>query len=913
MSALLHRLGAWCSGHAWRVLSTWFALLFALVAGLGAVGINLDDAFRIEGAESVEGMEILQERLPQAAGTNDPVLLTATDGTIEDHRAAIEDFIVRASAIDGIAMVTDPFADQTYTITEDSRHALIQVMGDKSVGSQSTGPTPKAAETAAQLRELVDEVEASSPGLDLQMGGNIGHFITVSLSVIELIGVAVAALVLLATFGSLLAAGAPLVAAVISVGVGIAGILLLATVVDINSTTPVLAVMIGLAVGIDYALFIISRAREYLRVGTTPREAAARAVATAGSAVVFAGGTVIVALCGLAVTGIPFLAVMGMASAAVVAIAVAVAITAVPALLGLIGLRALPKAQRASARIGSAPRPRRGGAGKRRTPARWWIETITRLPALTTVLVTGVLALAAYPATAMTTGLTDNGYEPEGSPLRTTYDAIGEVYGEGYNAPIVVIAEIAQSTDPLRTVADLEERITALSGVASVALATPNPDATLAFVQVIPEKGQTDPATTALVEAIREAAPAWEAELSITDIMVTGQTAVAIDVATLLDRALLPFGIVVVGLSLLLLLIVFRSVAVPLTATLGYILSLGAAFGSIGAVFGLGWGAELLGVTKTGAVISFMPVMVMGILFGLAMDYQVFLVSRMREEWIHTGNAARSVRSGFVGSATVVTAAAVIMTSVFAAFIPHGSVQIKPIAVALTAGIAADAFLVRMTLIPAVMAWLGKRAWWIPTWLDRLLPVVDVEGEGLARSLEHSDWVRQHGPSMIRIEDLSVREASLEVIDGFTLTVRPGALAVVRSEDPLVRRVLAAVVAARLRPSAGRVVIDHHVLPDGTYAVQGMTQILRDWDEPVPHSARLVIVDNPGSRRWRRVATLLSSGVGVLVTGPSSLQVPPDVRPQAEAFLPPATSTRPTTPAPVSPVPVGPAPEEVSR
>jgi len=375
------------------------------------------------------------------------------------------------------------------------------------------------------------------------------------------------------------------------------------------------------------------------------------------------------------------------------------------------------------------------------------VRAVTRRPWVTIGAVVVLLGLRAVPASGLRLALTDNGFAEKGSQQRETYDAVAAAYGEGYNSPIVVIADVSQPSGSVAAVQGLAQELSQLDGVEGISLATPNQDGTLAFVQIRPEKSQADSATMELVRDIRSHARDYESRYGLTDVMVTGQTAVAIDVAEELNAALIPFGVVVVGLSLILLMVVFRSIAVPLTATLGYLLSLGAGMGAVGAVFGWGWAADLLAVSKVGAVISFLPVIVMGVLFGLAMDYQVFLVSRMREEWTRrrrsdaTPEARReaavaAVKAGFLGSAKVVVAAAVIMVGVFAAFVHTNNVYVKPIALGLTVGIAADAFLVRMSLIPALMSALGEKAWWLPAWLDRMLPVVDVEGENLEHALE---------------------------------------------------------------------------------------------------------------------------------------------------------------------------------
>ena len=453
-----------------------------------------------------------------------------------------------------------------------------------------------------------------------------------------------------------------------------------------------------------------------------------------------------------------------MASAAVVAVAVLVALTVVPALIGLLGQRLLPRRRRAAD----------AGADADRRPASRWVRTVTRRPWVTIGAVVVLLGLCAVPVSGLRLALTDNGFAEKGSQQRETYDAVAAAYGEGYNSPIVVIADISQPSGSVAAVQGLARDLSQIDGVEGVSLATPNEDGTLAFVQLRPEKSQADPSTMELVRNIRSHAGDYESRYGLSNVMVTGQTAVAIDVAEELNAALIPFGIVVVGLSLILLMVVFRSIAVPVTATLGYLLSLGAGMGAVGAVFGWGWAADLLAVSKVGAVISFLPVIVMGVLFGLAMDYQVFyqvfLVSRMREEWSRRRGdatdatpearreaAAVAVETGFQGSAKVVVAAAVIMIGVFMAFVHTDNVYVKPIALGLTVGIAADAFLVRMTLIPALMAALGEKAWWLPAWLDRLLPVVDVEGEGLEQALEQEEAAA--GQSARPVTDSSGDEA----------------------------------------------------------------------------------------------------------------------------------------------------------
>jgi RND superfamily putative drug exporter len=580
----------------------------------------------------------------------------------------------------------------------------------------------------------------------------------------EAIGLVVAVVVLLATFGSFIAAGMPLLTALLGVGVSVGLIYASTSIVSVNSTAPMLAIMLGLAVGIDYTLFVVNRHRAQLATGMDAEESAARALATAGSAVVFAGLTVMIALAGLFVAGMSFLTTMGIAAAGAVGLAVLIALTLTPALLGFAGDRLRPRRSgRSSAPVLTAseqsPAPSHGpdarvvGDGRTDGPEvgldggvatgnrffRGWITAVTKIPALTILVVVGLVAFLAWPATGLRLALPDAGSQPLGSRARVTYDLVGEHFGPGFNGPLLMTGTIVGSTDPLGLMANLKKEIAALPGVVSVPVATPNGDATVGIVQVIPQGGPDSQQTADLVRELRSMEPHFKAVYGV-DLAVTGVTAAQIDVSTQLGKALLPFGLLVVGLSFLLLTMVFRSLWAPLKATVGYVFSVTAAFGIVAMVFERGWGAGLLGVDRTGPVISFLPIVLMGVVFGLAMDYEVFLVSRMREDYVHRGDARRAVRTGFLASSKVVTAAAVIMCAVFASFIPQGSIYIKPIALGLAAGIFVDAFVVRMTLVPAVLQLLGDRAWHFPRWLDRVLPRFDVEGDGLATELRLADW-----------------------------------------------------------------------------------------------------------------------------------------------------------------------------
>jgi RND superfamily putative drug exporter len=554
--------------------------------------------------------------------------------------------------------------------------------------------------------------------------------------------------------------------------------------------------------------------------------------------VIFAGATVVIALVGLVVARIPFLTVMGVAAAGAVAVAVAVAVTLVPAMLALAGERLRPRAgSRAARNAVVAP-------GETHTVGARWVAAVTRLPALTVALVVGLLLLAALPAKDLALGLPDNGTAVPGSSERVTYDLVTEAYGPGFNAPLLVTVDIIRTTDPVGVMKQLGRDLGELDGVHAVALTTPNRKADLGIVQIIPEHAQTDPATADLVRDIRARADSLERRYDVTDLLVTGHTAVTIDVSDRLRGALVPFGLVVVGLSLLLLTVLFRSLAVPVKATLGYLLSVGASFGAVVAVFQWGWLAEVLNVTRVGPVISFLPILLMGVLFGLAMDYEVFLVSRMREEYVHTRDAVRSITVGFTSSARVVTAAAVIMISVFAAFVPHSDMAVKPIALGLAVGVFVDAFLVRMTLVPAVLALLGDRAWRLPARIERALPTLDVEGEALQHHLEHERWVAEHGPVVVRCEGVAVADEHGPLLTGVDLVARPATLAVVAGEDRVARRALLAAVAGRLEVSAGRLVVLDRVLPDEAGAVRRRVPLLASF----PSRRRLTALEQEAAR-----------------------------------------------------------------
>ncbi|QIS38015.1 MMPL family transporter [Clavibacter capsici] len=546
----------------------------------------------------------------------------------------------------------------------------------------------------------------------------------------EVVGLVFAAIVLIVMLGTLIAAALPIVTAVVGVGVGVTASLAFSGVVDMASVTPVLGVMLGLAVGIDYSLFIVNRHRKQMLAGTGVRESIGLATGTSGTAVVFAGSTVIVALLALNITGVPFLALMGTVGAVCVLVAVLVAITLTPAVLGLAGTRVLRKRDRAAAaEAGRAAHP--GEAAKALKPMS------TARAVLTVVGTVVALLVVAIPSLSMRLGLPDGSSEPAGSTSQRAFTTVAAEFGEGANGPLLVVADVPSGVaadDLLATQVDVAQALHDLDDVVAVAPVANTDDGTVLAFQVLPEEGPNSASTEELVQDIR-ALPELDGGISLG---VAGQAATNIDISEALAAVLPLYLLVVVGLSLLILIVVFRSILLPLIATGGFVLSLFATYGLIVAVFQFGWGASLIGLESSGPILSFLPVILVGILFGLAMDYQLFLASGMREAYVHGAEARLAVVQGFRAGRAVVTAAALIMVSVFGGFVFSESTIIRSIGFGLAFGVLLDAFVVRMLLMPALMHLLGRSAWWLPRWLDRILPDVDIEGAALERSHPHA-------------------------------------------------------------------------------------------------------------------------------------------------------------------------------
>lgn len=814
MSSLLYSLGRVAFRRRRRVVGAWLLVLVAAGALAGVLSQGLSNNFVIPGTPSQSALDELASRFPQVSGGQAQMVVVAPAGqkiTDDRFRAPIRAASGQLAKVDGVAATVDPFGKDAFgqplrgTISHDGRAALVTI--------QMTGSWDQVTNAQRDALVRVGEAVRQGTGATVEFGGQVFSASPPGVTPTEGIGVVVALIVLLITFGSLRAAGMPLLTALFGVAVTMGLVLAASSITTISSTVPLLALMIGLAVGIDYALFVLSRHREQLRAGMEPEESAARAIATAGSAVVFAGLTVIIALVGLAVARIPFLTTMGLASAGAVLIAVLVALTLLPAVFGFSGAKLRPKPAR--------PRRKRKRPAEPGRFARRWVRTVTAVPLLTVAVVVIGLGALALPARDLRLALPGNETAPAGSTQRLAYEAIDEHFGPGFNAPLIVTADIITSTDPIGVVNGLRDRLEKLPGVTTTTTATPNQGADTGIVVVIPAAGPDAPATKTLVTEIRAQESSFKQQFGV-DTQVTGQAALAIDVSDRLAGALLPFGVLVVGLSLLLLGAVFRSVVVPLKAAVGYLLSVGAAFGLSVIVFQWGHLAGPLGVEHTGPIISFGPIVLMGVLFGLAMDYEVFLVSRMREEYVEHHEPRRAVEVGFVSGARVVTAAALIMVSVFAAFVPEGDTNVKPIAFGLAVGVFVDAFVVRMILVPAVLALLGHAAWWLPGWLDRRLPHFDVEGEGLREELEYANWPTPGSPDVIDAAGLQARDATGQpVFQGVDLAVLPGTVVAVHGGPGTGKTALLLALAGRLPLDGGRLKVCGRPLPAQARYVRG--------------------------------------------------------------------------------------------
>ena len=767
MATLLYRLGK-TAFRRWPVfIAAWVVALVAVGAVAGTLSQPMSDKFSIPGIPSERAADLQAELFPGAIDPFDQatvaMVVVAPEGETLDqprNREAVDTLLAQVAELTQMpaepALVNPVDADAGLRaqmvesaaesgMTEEQAQANADALAPLADGGRAgivtwefdvDSPAAVEPETKDRLMALMEDAEEA--GLRVEANGSGMQAMPAPSIVAELIGIGVALLVLVLTFGSLVAAGWPILTALLGVGLTAAGITAMTAFTDIGSTTPILATMIGLAVGIDYALFILARYQHERHETGDLAEAIGRATGTAGSAVVFAGLTVMIALGALAVVGIPFLTSMGVAAAVGVFVAVLIALTLLPAVLGLVKSKAF------ALRVHRIE-PRRDERGRIVNNGVRWARVIERRPVvfiLATVVLLGGLAI---PMQDLRLAFPTDSTAPTHTTNRQASDLINEHFGPGREAPMLVVAD-ARDLDPEQRQPAFGEVVAwaaGQEGVLNTQIIGMNEQGDGAQLLVTPTFGPDDLQAQELLTDLRDGQGGIEETTGLA-LGVTGLTAITTDVSDRLNDALLPYLVVVVGLAFLILILVFRSLLVPLTATFGFLLSVLATLGATVAVFQ----DELFGLMESTPIVSFMPIFLIGVVFGLAMDYQVFLVTRVREAYVHGADAHAAVVEGFRNSARVVTAAALIMISVFAAFVVADDPTIKMMGFGLAVAVALDAFVVRMTLIPALMYLMGDKAWWMPRWLDRLVPKVDIEGENLVRHPEPlTDEVRQPVPA----------------------------------------------------------------------------------------------------------------------------------------------------------------------
>ncbi|MDR6721645.1 membrane protein YdfJ [Paenibacillus amylolyticus] len=723
MAKLLFRLGEWSVRKSKMIIIGGIVLLILLASiGLGK-GPSFTGSMTIPGTKSEQAADVLKAEFPPSADEGQiRLVFKVKQGTLETpaNKNLINKALKNMETDSAVKSFLSPY--DGYTLSEDKKIGYADVTYKLPAAEVTEKSKEHALKVANSLNDkgIQTELAGSVALSELEVGGTS-----------EVIGILIAFMILAFTFTSFLAAGLPILTAVIGLGIGLMTIIIGSNFVSMSSFSITLAVMLALAVGIDYALFIMSRYRQQLAEGFERHVAIAQANATAGSSVVFAGLTVIIALVGLSVVQIPFITTMGLAAAVSVFVAVIIAVVFVPAVLAAAGERINPARENKWLRKWS-------GSKKKHKSENFWGKVVTRKPWLTTILCIVILTVCTLPFMHMQLGLPDNGLKSTETTERRGYDLLAEGFGEGFNGPLIIVAKAAGSSDPQADIAKSTAFIEKLKGVASVSPIIPSPSGNAAIINVLPKTGPHDIRTTELVKSIRNQADTIFKEDKV-QVLITGTTSVNIDISEKLSEALPKFALLIVGLAFVLLMMVFRSILVPIKAVLGFLFTLGATLGFVVWVIQDGYLGSLFGIPEPGPVLNFLPILITGILFGLAMDYEVFLVSRMREDYNHSGDALKSVKSGMTHSGPVVTAAGLIMIAVFASFIFAEDTIIKSMGLALAFGILIDAFIVRMTLIPAIMTILGRSAWYLPKWLNRILPNIDVEGESVMNNQKKSE------------------------------------------------------------------------------------------------------------------------------------------------------------------------------
>ncbi len=715
---MLERIARTSYRHRWLTLTTWVVALVAIItlgrsfAGDFATGGNLPNT------ESRRAFDLLESRFPARAGDGGTIVFEADQGVNDPEvKAAMESMFAQVEKVPGITGVVSPYSAEGQTqISQDGTIAYAQV-NTVDLDYNEWGPVSDGVKAV--------EEQVKVPGLTVDLGGDIFSD-GVQPPATEAFGLLAAIFILLIAFGSLLAMGLPILTALFGIGIGIALVELLANVMPVPDFTTQVAAMIAIGVGIDYTLFIVTRYREFLNSGLEPEHAVIRSINTAGRAVVFAGLTVVISLLGMFLMGVPFVRGLAVGCSLAVLLVMLGSITLLPALLGFVG--------RNVDRFGLPHRKKDDGV-ERETFWHRWARTVQRRPWPPLIGGLVVVLLLAAPVFSLRLGMADAGNQPTSDTTRRAYDVLAEGFGPGFNGPLLLVADLQGGNSTQGEIEHLREAVTQTPGVAFVTPAIPNPDGDTVLIQVYPTTSPQDEATTKLIHHLRsDVVPEATRGTDLT-VYVGGVTAAFQDFADVLSSRLPLFIGAVLGLSFLLLLVVFRSVVVPLKAVVMNLLSIGAAYGVIVAVFQWGWLSDVFGVGKPGPIEAWAPMMLFAIVFGLSMDYEVFLLSRIKEEYDKTGDNGQAVADGLSSTARVITAAAAIMICVFGSFVFADQRQIKLIGLGLAAAVLIDATLVRMVLVPSTMELLGDRNWWLPKWLDRIVPRVSIEGHDLDREL----------------------------------------------------------------------------------------------------------------------------------------------------------------------------------
>jgi RND superfamily putative drug exporter len=739
--AILSTLARWCYRHRLVVVLLWLGMLIGLGATSNSLGSAYANAFSLPGTDSVKAQDLLKSSFPARAGDSDTVVWHVKSGSVRDSavRQRMTGTLKKISGLPEVGTVTSPYGKQgAAQISKDGRTAYAQVNFTKNSQELNTADIQRVIDTAKT---------AGTAAIQVELGGNaIGNTERTSTSTSELVGVLAAAVVLFLAFGSLFAMLLPILTAIAGVGTSILAMGLLSHTMSIADLAPTLGALIGLGVGIDYALFIVTRHRRGLESGLDVEQSIVKAVDTSGRAVLFAGATVCIALLGMLVLRISFLNGVAIAASLTVVCTVLAALTLLPAMLAVLKLRVLGRKHRRvviAADGKPVPAPAKPGLWTR------WAGTVQRRPKILAAVALVVMAVLALPTLSLRLGSSDQGNNPASSTTRKAYDLLAGGFGAGFNGPLQLVAQTPSSSDKT-ALKGLVTTIRATKGVASVTALPMQPGSGIGLVQVTPTTSPQSQQSSDLITQLRDNVIPKAEQGTTLKVYVGGQTATFDDFASVISSKLPLFIAVIVGLGFLLLVLAFRSLVVPATAAVMNLLAAAAAFGVITAFFVWGWGSDALGMGKAGPVEAFLPVMMLAILFGLSMDYQVFLVSRMHEEWVHTRDNARAVKVGQIETSRVITAAALIMVSVFLAFAFGGQRVIGEFGIGLGAAVLLDAFVLRTVLVPAAMHLFGNANWWLPAWLDKRLPHLSIdppEDPPAPVALPEPRSGRQHAPA----------------------------------------------------------------------------------------------------------------------------------------------------------------------